>query len=224
MSNYLNNYVMRIRANGNNSLAEAILENATKISNRYIKPFSFYEHVRSLLVGEVQSGKTCHMFGIMCAAADNSFGVFLLLTTDNTLLQKQTFDRATKELPDFCVCGENDYVKFNDNRFKKPIVVVLKKNSKVLRKWKDYLLKDDYHFGNPLFIVDDEADASSLNTFANKKTDKRSPINQTLHTLVNGFNSSIYLEVTGTPQALLLQSLASDWKPLFINGSVTTNG
>lgn len=217
MSNYLSNYVGRIKDNGNTSLAEAIHENATKISNKYIKPFSFYEHVRSLLVGEVQSGKTCHMFGIMCAAADNSFGVFLLLTTDNTILQKQTFDRATKDLPDFCICDENDYVKFNANRFKKPIVVVLKKNSKVLRKWKNYLLKDDYHFGNPLFIVDDEADAASLNTFANKKTDKRSSINQILYDLVNGFNSSIYLEVTGTPQALLLQSLASEWKPLFIN-------
>jgi len=40
-------------------------------------------------------------------------------------------------------------------------------------------------------------------------------INKYLDIIKNGASSSLYLQVTGTPQALLLQTLASGWHPLF---------
>ena len=99
---YLQSYLDRIRGKGNPALADAIHKTVEDIVPQYISNFSFTDHVVSLLVGDVQSGKTSHMFGLMCAAADESFMNFVLLTTDNILLQQQTYQRAQRDLCDFC--------------------------------------------------------------------------------------------------------------------------
>lgn len=212
--NFLNNYIERIKEKGNLALAEAIEKTVVDVVPNYISNFSFREHIVSLLVGDVQSGKTSHMFGLMSAAADEGFGIFVLLTTDNILLQQQTFKRAEKDLSDFCICDENDYLKFSQNNMRKPVVIVLKKNSRVLKQWKNNFASTHFCAGNPLFIVDDEADAASLNTMVNKN--KQSTINKNLEEIKKTTSSSIYLQVTGTPQSILLQSMESGWKPNFI--------
>lgn len=209
LQNYLNNMAVK-----NPSLATAIKQTTDDIVPEYIANFSFKEHVVSLLVGDVQSGKTSHMFGLMCAAADEGFPIFLLLTTDNVLLQQQTYKRAQRDLTDFCVCDETEYIKFCQNNLKKPSVIVLKKNTNILKQWKNNLASTHFCAGNALFIVDDEADAASLNTLVNKK--KQSTINKNLNDIKHTSASSIYLEVTGTPQANLLQTWQSGWKPYFI--------
>ena len=211
---YLNTYLEAIRKSGKPSLAEAISKTAEDVVPRYISDFSFTEHVVSLLVGDVQSGKTSHMFGLMCAAADEGFRNFVLLTTDNVILQQQTFLRAQRDLTEFCVCGENDYIKYVQNNLKKPAVIVLKKNPSVLRQWKNNFTSTKLCSGNPLFIVDDEADAASLNTLVNKQL--QSTINRLLEQIKKTTSSSIYMEVTGTPQSILLQTVRSGWKPYFI--------
>lgn len=211
---YLQNYLDRIKSKGNPALAEAIRNTVDDVVPQYISNFSFTEHVVSLLVGDVQSGKTSHMFGLMCAAADESFMNFVLLTTDNILLQQQTLQRAQRDLCDFCVCDENDYLKFVNNNLRKPAVIILKKNSSVLNSWKNNFASTNFCAGNPLFIVDDEADAASLNTQVNKK--RQSTINRCLEAIKKTTSSSIYMEVTGTPQSILLQTAKSGWKPYFI--------
>lgn len=210
---YLENYIGRIRASGNNALADAVKATADKITPEYITPFSFKEHVISLLLGNVQSGKTSHLFGLISSAADEGFPIFLLLTTDNTLLQQQTLFRVRNDLPDFCVCGETDEYAFSANQMRKPAIIVLKKNGNILKKWKNNLSSSHYCEGNALFIVDDEADAASLNTLVNKN--KQSTINRRLTEIKDTAASSIYLQVTGTPQALLLQAHESGWHPYF---------
>lgn len=214
MSNYLKNYRSRIVQKGNAPLSVAIQKTVDDVVPKYISSFSFRDHVVGLLVGDVQSGKTSHMFGIMTAAADEGFGIFVLLTTDNILLQQQTFKRAERDLCDFCVCDENDYLKFCTNNMKKPAVIVLKKNGRVLRQWKNNFASTQFVAGNPLFIVDDEADAASLNTQVNRN--RQSTINKCLDEIKRTTSSSIYLQVTGTPQSILLQSIKSGWKPYFI--------
>ena len=134
---YLENYLCSIRGKGNSALADAISKTVDDIVPKYISNFSYREHVVSLLVGDVQSGKTSHMFGLIAAAADQGFNIFVLLTTDNTLLQEQTFKRALADLDTFCVCGENDYIRFQANALKKPVLLVLKKNVHVLQQWKN---------------------------------------------------------------------------------------
>lgn len=212
--NYLQSYLKKIQQRGNTALADAISKTVSDVVPQYISNFSFTEHVVSLLVGDVQSGKTSHMFGLMCAAADEGFMNFILLTTDNILLQQQTYQRAERDLCDFCICDENDYLKFVENNLRTPAVIVLKKNSSVLRRWKNNFASTNFCAGNPLFIVDDEADAASLNTQVNKN--KQSTINKNLDAIKKTTSSSIYMEVTGTPQSLLLQTAKSGWKPYFI--------
>ena len=214
MKNYLNNYRASIDQRGNAALSNAIQKTVDDVVPKYISTFSYREHVVGLLVGDVQSGKTSHMFGLMSAAADEGFGIFVLLTTDNILLQQQTFKRAKRDLRDFCVCDENDYLTFSENNMKKPAVIVLKKNCRVLRQWKNNFASTKFVAGNPLFIVDDEADAASLTTQVNKN--KQSTINKCLEEIKKTTSSSIYLQVTGTPQSILLQSIKSGWKPYFI--------
>ncbi len=211
---YLQSYLDRIRGKGNPALADAIYKTVEDIVPQYISNFSFTDHVVSLLVGDVQSGKTSHMFGLMCAAADESFMNFVLLTTDNILLKQQTYQRAQRDLCDFCVCDENDYLKFVQNNLHKPAVIVLKKNTSVLKQWKNNFSSTNFCAGNPLFIVDDEADAASLNTQVNRN--KQSTINKNLEAIKKTTSSSIYMQVTGTPQSILLQTAKSGWKPYFI--------
>ena len=214
MKEYLKNYRTRIAQSGNTALSEAIQKTVDDVVPKYISTFSYRDHVVGLLVGDVQSGKTSHMFGLMTAAADEGFGIFVLLTTDNILLQQQTFKRAERDLCDFCVCDENDYLKFCANNMKKPAVIVLKKNGRILRQWKNNFASTQFVAGNPLFIVDDEADAASLNTQVNKN--RQSTINKCLDEIKRTTSSSVYLQVTGTPQSILLQSIKSGWKPYFI--------
>lgn len=210
---YLKTYLNKITTRGNEKLAESISITADDVGNSHIKNFSFLSHEIGLLFGNVQSGKTGQMFGIICKAADLGFPIFLLLTTDNVVLQQQTLDRVKADLDGFCICGENDARIFMDNSLVQPTIVVLKKNVRVLKLWANIFSSTKFMVGNPLFIVDDEADAASLNTLVNK--DRQSSINRYLDVIKNGASSSLYLQVTGTPQAILLQTAASGWHPYF---------
>lgn len=210
---YLKTYLQKITDRGNVKLAESISKTAEDVGNQYIRNFSFTSHEIGLLFGNVQSGKTGQMFGIICKAADLGFPAFVLLTTDNVVLQQQTLERVKADLDGFCICGENDSGLFISNSLVKPTVVVLKKNSRLLKLWTNVFNSTGFMKGNPLFIVDDEADAASLNTLVNRN--RQSSINKYLNSIKNGASSSLYLQVTGTPQAILLQTLASGWHPYF---------
>lgn len=211
--NYLKTYLKTIADRGNVDLAHSIEQTATEIGDRYIQDFNFCEHRIGLLFGNAQSGKTGQMFGTITKATDLGFPAFVLLTTDNIVLQQQTFERVQNDLTGYCICGENDSGLFIQNALMKPVIIVLKKNSRILRLWANVFASTGFMKGNPLFIVDDEADAASLNTLINRN--KKSSINKYLDNIKNGASSSIYLQVTGTPQAILLQTQVSGWHPYF---------
>ena len=212
---YLKNYLDLLKNRGNIKLAESIQDTAEEIGSKYISSFSFTSHEIGLLFGNVQSGKTGQMFGVICKAADLGFPVFIILTTDNIVLQQQTLERVKSDLPDFLVCGENDSQLFINNCLMQPTIIVLKKNSRMLKLWSNLISSTGFMKGNPLFVVDDEADAASLNTLVNRN--KQSSINKYLDIIKNGASSSIYLQVTGTPQAILLQTTQSGWHPYFVH-------
>lgn len=219
---YLKTYLKTIADRGNVRLAESISKTAEDVGSQYIKNFSFCSHEIGLLFGNVQSGKTGQMFGIMCKAADMGFPAFVLLTTDNIVLQQQTLERVKSDLKGFCICGENDSGLFIQNSLMEPAIIVLKKNVRILRLWANVFASTGFMKGNPLFIIDDEADAASLNTLVNRG--RQSSINKYLASIKNGASSSIYLQVTGTPQAILLQTMASGWHPYFTYYFAPGNG
>lgn len=210
---YLQTYLQKIRSRGNNKLADSILRTAEDVGIHHIRTFSFMSHEIGLLFGNVQSGKTAQMFGVICKAADLGFPAFVLLTTDNVILQQQTLERVQSDLDGFCICGENDSGLFVENSLIQPTIVVLKKNYRVLRLWANVFSTTSFMKGNPLFIIDDEADAASLNTLVNR--DRQSSINRYLNDIKDGASSSLYLQVTGTPQAIFLQTILSGWHPYF---------
>lgn len=210
---YLKTYLKTITDRGNPDLAKSISGTAEDVGGKHLKTISFTNHEIGLLFGNVQSGKTGQMFGIVCKAADLGFPVFLILTTDNIVLQQQTLDRVKEDLDGFCICGENDGGLFQENNLLEPTIIVLKKNVRILKLWAGILNSTGFMKGNPLFIIDDEADAASLNTLINKN--RQSSINRYLDSIKNKSSSSIYLQVTGTPQAIFLQTLNSGWHPYF---------
>lgn len=211
---YLNEYLKKIKNRGNEALASSILKTANDVSDKAISSFSFASHDIGLLLGNVQSGKTGQVFGAICKATDMGFPAFVLLTTDNVVLQQQTLERVKSDLEGFCICGENDSGLFMQNSLVQPVIVVLKKNARVLKLWANVFSSTGFMKGNPLFIVDDEADAASLNTLVNRN--KQSSINKYLDVIKNGASSSIYLQVTATPQAIFLQTMMSGWHPNFV--------
>ncbi|CZI16486.1 Z1 domain-containing protein [Legionella pneumophila serogroup 1] len=197
----------------NSLVAKSIDQTIQKIIPEHIERFDFRSHRSGLLLGNVQSGKTGHMLGILAAAADYDFEVFIVLTTDSISLQKQTLERALGLLDTFCVCDEQDDIRFFSNDMRKPVVIILKKNARVLETWKNNLISSSFLIGRPVFIVDDESDAASLNTKVNK--DEQSTINKRISEIRKIANSSFYLQVTATAQSLFLQE-EGEFKPEFV--------
>ena len=213
---YLEDYVNRARKKDAN-LADALQKSAETFSKEYLEPFNFKDHTSGLLFGHVQSGKTGQMLAIAAAAADRGFKFFVLVTTDNILLHKQTLERTRNSLGGFMsgfnVLGETDEQSFYTIQHSMPTILVLKKNQKVLKTWHNNIKANPKFKDEALFIIDDEADASSLNTKINQND--QSSINHWLEEIRSQAPSSIYLHVTATPQSLLLQLADSKWKPKF---------
>lgn len=210
---FFETYLDKINSRNNMDLAISIKKTVDYIAPKYFEKFSFFTNEVGLLFGNIQSGKTGQMFGLICSATDKGFPIFIILTTDNVALQQQTIKRVKEDLDNYCICDEYDTEIFTENELMKPTIIVLKKNMRTLKQWSNLMASTGFMKGNPLFIVDDEADAASLNTLVNKE--KTSTINHYIDELKSRSASSIYLQVTGTPQALLLQSKISGWHPYF---------
>lgn len=209
---YLKRYTNSLN---NPSLAASILKTSREVVNNVENLFDFSSQLTGLLLGHVQSGKTGQMLGVISNLADKGYRVFILLTTDNINLQRQTYNRVKSALTSFTVLSENDVILFNPQSLKKPIIIILKKNTSILRKWGNLLATSQLCTGLCLCIFDDEADAASLNTLVNKN--RTSTINKHLQKIKATASSSLYFEVTATPQSIILQSEISGWKPAFIN-------
>ncbi|HGP7557992.1 TPA: Z1 domain-containing protein [Neisseria gonorrhoeae] len=172
-----------------------------------------------LLLGNVQSGKTAQVLGVLSALADDGdHKVFLYLTTDSVDLQDQTVKRAKANLKNFIVLSEADDQSFMEvMKAENPILVVIKKNARVLKRWRNLFASQSSLKGYPLVIVDDEADAASLNTNSDKPAKDASTINKLLNDIKNSCCQSLFIQLTATPQSLLLQHEESDWQPEFIH-------
>jgi hypothetical protein len=200
-----------IPARGRDSLRKS----AGDFVEAHIRSFDHFSRTTGLLFGEVQSGKTSHMFAIIAAIADADpgFKTFVLLTANNINLQEQTFKRALAQLSSFNVCNEFDDARFILAGESKPSLVILKKDPNVLKSWNSHFASAHRINSGPVFILDDEADNASQNTQVNKKQESTT-FNRLVAMRELG-TSSIYLQVTATPQALLLQAKNAKNRPAF---------
>lgn len=208
---FFNNYISTI---DNPELVLSIKETSKSFSSKISEHFTINQQLNALLLGNVQSGKTAQMLGIISAMADSGYKIFVLLTTDNVDLHRQTYNRVKNSLLCFNVLNEREESLLTPACLIKPTIIVLKKNSRVLSRWKNHFLNTEICKGLMLVIFDDEADAASLNTLVNKS--KVSSINKRLAEIKHTAANTIYIEVTATPQAVLLQTQLSGWKPAFV--------
>ena len=137
MGTYLDGYLGAVKGD---ALRESIKATASAFLSRWVKDCEGKSAWYSLLLGHVQSGKTGQLLGVIAALADASITNFLLLTTDNRRLQSQTLLRAQASLLGMLVVGETDDISFMTAPAQKPVVVVLKKNARVLQTWRNMIL------------------------------------------------------------------------------------
>ncbi|MFG6449431.1 Z1 domain-containing protein [Roseateles sp. BYS180W] len=189
---------------------------------------------RGLVVGHVQSGKTANYSGVICKAADYGYKFIVILAGIQEDLRAQTQERieegfigsnSDKEAGDTIVgvgrlgLGRRPLTltsRADDFRvmharltmpidsLKEPLVLVMKKNAKVLANLVEWLKKKNKDpsgriSGTPMLLIDDEADNASVNTSAN--ADSPTSINARIRELLSLFDKNVYLGYTATPFA-----------------------
>ncbi|WP_083458149.1 Z1 domain-containing protein [Sandaracinus amylolyticus] len=183
-----------------------------------------------LLYGRIQSGKTVAMIALVAAAIDNGFRVVVVLTSDNVTLVDQTTKRfAALEGPiplDALnpSAWSSDHKHIGKHLAQAGVVFVCSKNKTRLDALITFLEK----IGAPEFpalILDDEADQATLDANlarnVRKQTKGEVPGDPTaIYTaVVDGLRKTlrhhVFLQVTATPYALLLQSVGTELRPSF---------
>ena len=135
---YFDSYINKV-SSGSRGLAISIIDNSNKYFDLFNHYFDYKSHVNSLFMGNVQSGKTAQILGVISKIAERDIPFFIFLTTDNVYLHKQTFERVNFSF-DFSInCHEFDDVKFLSWDLQKPLILVLKKNTNILKKWKNLI-------------------------------------------------------------------------------------
>jgi len=210
--------VLRSEIKAESSL-NAILEKAVRIIERSVDPIGGPPDHPSdgLLYGLIQSGKTSIITVAAATGADNGFQCIVILTSDIDLLYDQTIERVKRALRGLTVLGKNDWK--DADRFERqlrtpPFVVVCSKNGSKLKSLLDAFMTAKAK-GLSTLIIDDEADQASLNTFTSKGGDQISRINKVITEFRNYFPVNTYLQVTATPQALVLQRPDHRYRPSF---------
>lgn len=108
----------------------------------------------------------------------------------------------TSRLKDFSTTIVNQ-LNFRLDSFHEPILLVVKKNKKILQNlhnWiKDYNVGPDGFVDIPMLLIDDEADNASINTRSGDQDP--TAINEQIRTLLALFHRSSYVGFTATPFA-----------------------
>ncbi len=209
---------------------ERIEKTSQKILSQLEEVTAVDNPIRGMVIGNVQSGKTANMAGLIAMAADYGYNFFIVLTGTIDNLRKQTRDRLINDLND-----ENSSLVFNylDNlnikseyperlqdlqlgeRSNKRYLNVCLKNSKRLQNLLDWLNADSQSKKQlKILLIDDEADQASVNTKNVDDYNEQTAISRYIKYIVFGKNrkdevtSSYkclnYIGYTATPYANLL--------------------
>src|SRR5262245_2718412 len=186
-----------------------------------------------LLYGRVQSGKTVAMITFCAAAIDNGFRVVVVLTSDFVKLVEQTADRfAALDGPLIRNALQSD--NWNDDRdhvrkhiAKHGVVFICTKNQQRLTSLVEFL-NTIGAAGYPALVLDDEADQATLDTTVQARASgrKNAPTQPSaIHrktvqdeegqSIRQTLRHHVFVQVTATPYALLLQNVDNDLRPMF---------
>ncbi|MBF0887825.1 MULTISPECIES: Z1 domain-containing protein [Gluconobacter] len=189
---------------------------------------------RGLVIGHVQSGKTANYMGVIAKAADAGYKFIIVIAGIHNNLRKQTQQRVdegfvgrksdpadrvsigvgldknypnpvtlTNILSDFNKqTADKSGAQLND--FKKPVIIVIKKNVKTLEAlyiWlRELNAEGRDRIGDvPMLVIDDEADNASINT--NKPNINPTATNAWIRKILRLFTKNCYVGYTATPFA-----------------------
>ena len=175
-----------------------------------------------LLYGRVQSGKTFAMTMSIARANDMGYRFFIVLTSDNISLYQQTLERIHLGLPTLMVLGFYEFSRDNPGEIvdrcttainSKGLIIVSTKNPNRLRGLENFIMKLDVSSLTAV-VFDDEADFGSLNSKINQQ--ELSVVHGLIRNLRSRFRTTKFIQVTATPQALLLQRNGDEFRPAFV--------
>ena len=195
---------------------------------------SIQDRTTGLIYGRIQSGKTIAAIATTALASENGFRCVVVLTSDNVWLGDQTFERFRDE---FSAGGPavfrwEEWSKDLDgfvedlehNLPRRGAVLVTTKNTNHLRELLEALKRGEA-WKYPGLVIDDEADNASLNTSLARQVRAKvkgtgepiedSRIFDAIGSLRKAVPHHIYLQVTATPQSLLLQQTDNPCRPEF---------
>ena len=209
------------------------IDNIERASQKVISQLSIdtdqKQPVRGMVVGNVQSGKTANMAGVISMAEDFGFNLFIVLSGTIDSLRKQTQDRLIsdlnsancnlnfKALPSLSAKTEAGFrlqdLNLNEGDKDRYLYVCLK-NTTRLKDLLVWLNQDKYKKQQlKIVLLDDEADQAGVNT-ANMDKNLVSKINKQIKAIVFGQNYEFidstpykamnYIGYTATPYANFL--------------------
>ena len=209
---------------------KGIEDSCIRILKRLSSDTTKIEPIKGLVVGNVQSGKTANMTGLMAMSADWGWIMFIILSGTIDSLRQQSQDRIFNDLNNKnchltwnslthlaknMEVGENAKDKNFQAGSKLRYMTVCLKNSSRLKGLIQWLQKDpNTQKLMKILVIEDEADQASINTY-DVNGAERTQINRLLCNLVNGldendkpskgkFKAMNYIGYTATPYANVL--------------------
>lgn len=222
------NYERKLEKQGWNKISIETLKKSTVEILSYLSNSRENNGIsKGLVLGNVQSGKTANMSGVISMAADLGYNFFIVLSGTIENLRNQTANRLYNDvretnnltwrlvdrpslrsnLPDQKISkfllSENDKDRY---------LTVCLKNKSRLENLIHWLYSDENKTRQlKVLVIDDEADQASVNT---NKIEEQDPttINKLIKELVNKGNVKAmnYIAYTATPYANILNETAND--------------
>ncbi len=217
---------LRVEKEFSDETIKSIDDATTKIISYTNNPNEDHFNLKGLVVGYVQSGKTGNYLGVISKAADVGYKLFIILTSCNNKLRRQTQARVGQDL---CDLNKSNWhrltTKENDFRASEPdpnsklakgfdkygrkirdddrTICVVKKNINRLGNLIRWLKQADPEKLKltPVLLIDDEADQASINT---KSREDPSTINRMIREIIELLNKVVYIGYTASPFANVL--------------------
>lgn len=180
---------------------------------------------RGLVVASVQSGKTANYIGLISRAADAGYKVIVLLAGVLDALRNQTQMRVnegfvdaepdelnvpkpisfTAKDGDFNEASATTTLRLARNQYNSdcPMIFVVKKNASILNNVYNWI-KNNIHDGEPILLIDDEADNASINVNYKSRDEEDyepSSINRSIRQILSTSTKNAYVGYTATPYA-----------------------
>lgn len=229
------------------SALRSLDDSSDRILRQLVPPWEESFDTRGLVLGFVQSGKTANYTALIAKAVDAGYRLVVVLSGIDNGLRRQTNIRLKRELigyPDgrAGVVGmppigkqwheftrpelHGDFAPGLANHAalqgSQPVLVVLKKNGPVLRRFLRWIddAPNDVRRTLPVLVIDDEADQASVDTRGTYQSEDSPPdpdyeapsvINGLIRDLLRRFERKAYVAYTATPFAnILIPHDASD--------------